>query len=81
MAWPRCRDPVYKRPSCRRTATRTRTAASGATRFRATLSLTWPLVLTNLAQALGTTDVIMMGRLGPAALAAGALGTNLYFAS
>ncbi|MFL5183430.1 MAG: MATE family efflux transporter, partial [Microvirga sp.] len=47
----------------------------------ATLALGWPLVLTNLAQTgLTTADVILMGWLGPAALAAGALGTNLYFA-
>lgn len=48
---------------------------------RATLSLAWPLVLTNLAQtAITTTDVVMMGWLGPDALAAGALGANVYFA-
>lgn len=48
--------------------------------IRATLSLSWPIILTNLAQmALNTTDVVMMGRLGPQALAAGALGFNLYF--
>ena len=45
------------------------------------LSLAWPLVLTNLSQiALATTDVIMMGWLGPDALASGALGANLNFA-
>jgi multidrug resistance protein, MATE family len=49
--------------------------------LRATLALSWPLVLTNMAQtALTTSDVILMGWLGPHALAAGALGTNLYFA-
>lgn len=38
------------------------------------------MALTNLAQtAMGTTDVLMMGWLGPDTLAAGALGTNLYF--
>jgi MATE family multidrug resistance protein len=48
--------------------------------FRATLTLGWPLVLTNLAQiALTTTDVIVLGRVGPSALAAGTLGVNLYF--
>ncbi|HET7716193.1 MAG TPA: MATE family efflux transporter [Bauldia sp.] len=48
---------------------------------RATLSLAWPLILINLSNlALGTTDVIMMGWLGPEALAAGALATNLNFA-
>lgn len=55
-------------------------AAWGA-EVRATLSLAWPLVITNLAQvALGLTDVIMMGWLGPESLAAGALATNLNFA-
>jgi MATE family multidrug resistance protein len=49
--------------------------------FRATLTLGWPLVLTNLAQiALTTTDVIVLGRVGPSALAAATLGVNLYFA-
>ncbi|MBZ6077729.1 MATE family efflux transporter [Microvirga puerhi] len=52
-----------------------------ASELRATLALSWPLVLTNLAQnALMTSDVILMGWLGPESLAAGALGTNLYFA-
>lgn len=45
----------------------------------AMLALSWPIVLTNVAQtAMTATDVIMMGHLGPDALAAGALGTNLY---
>jgi MATE family multidrug resistance protein len=49
--------------------------------LRATLALGWPLILTNLAQnALMTSDVILMGWLGSDSLAAGALGTNLYFA-
>jgi MATE family multidrug resistance protein len=49
--------------------------------FRAMLALGAPLVLTNLAQiALTTTDVIVLGRLGPSALAAATLGTNLYLA-
>ncbi len=48
--------------------------------IKATLSLAWPMVLTNLGQtAMTATDVMMMGRLGPEALAAGALGANLYF--
>jgi MATE family multidrug resistance protein len=48
---------------------------------KAALSLGWPLVLTNLAQiAIGTTDTLMMGWLGPRDLAAGALGANLFFA-
>ncbi len=45
------------------------------------LLLAWPMVLTNLAQtAMTATDVMMMGRVGPAALAAGTLGSNVYFA-
>lgn len=45
----------------------------------ATLSLALPLALTQLAQiAIQTTDVVMMGWLGPSQLAAGALGTSLY---
>ena len=55
--------------------------AARAAELRATLALSWPLVLANVAQnALTTADVMLTGRLGPAALAAGALGTNLYFA-
>ncbi len=46
----------------------------------AMLRLSWPLILTNMAQtAMTATDVMMLGWLGPNALAAGALGTNLYF--
>lgn len=49
--------------------------------FRAMLALAWPMILTNLGQtAMTATDVMMMGRLGPEALAAGTLGANLYFA-
>ena len=48
---------------------------------RTTLALAWPLILTNLAQTgMTTTDVVMMGRLGPEALAAGSLGFNVHFA-
>ena len=47
----------------------------------AMLTLSWPMVLTNLAQvAMTATDVMILGRLGPDALAASALGANLYFA-
>jgi MATE family multidrug resistance protein len=49
--------------------------------IRAMLALSWPMVLTNLAQvAMTATDVMMLGRLGADTLAAGALGSNLYFA-
>jgi MATE family multidrug resistance protein len=52
-----------------------------AREVRATLSLAAPIVLTNVAQlALGTTDIIMMGWLGPDPLAAGALAVNLNWA-
>lgn len=45
------------------------------------LLLAWPMILTNLGQtAMTATDVLMMGRLGSRALAAGSLGSNLYFA-
>ncbi|WP_274426857.1 MATE family efflux transporter [Chelativorans sp. YIM 93263] len=47
---------------------------------RAMVVLAWPMVMTNLAQtAMNVTDVMMMGRLSPQALAAGTLGHNLYF--
>lgn len=49
--------------------------------LRATLALGLPMVLLNVAQnTLTVTDVIVLGRLGAAALAAGTLGVNLYFA-
>lgn len=49
--------------------------------IRAMMLLAWPMVLTNLAQtAMTATDVMMMGRVGPEALAAGTLGSNVYFA-
>jgi multidrug resistance protein, MATE family len=55
--------------------------AAWAAELRATLALSWPIILTNVAQnGLLTADVVMTGWLGPQALAAGALGTNLYFA-
>ncbi len=47
---------------------------------RATGALAWPMILTNLGQtAMTTTDVALMGRLGPEVLAAGTLGTSIYF--
>ena len=61
---------------------RTDTRQAWAAETRATLALGWPLILTNLAQtAMTATDVVMMGWLGSDALAAGALGGNLYFAT
>ena len=50
---------------------------SWSAELRATFALAWPLVIAQLAQtALTTTDVIMMGWLGPQALAAGTLATT-----
>jgi len=47
--------------------------------LRATFALAWPLVIAQLAQnALHTTDVILLGWLGPAHLAAGTLGTTFF---
>ena len=49
--------------------------------LRATLALALPLIAGNLAQAaIGATDLIYLGHLGPDALAAAALGFNLYVA-
>jgi multidrug resistance protein, MATE family len=51
-----------------------------ADELNATLALSWPLVVANLAtNAMTITDIMMLGRLSPNALAAGALGYNLYF--
>ncbi len=44
-----------------------------------TLTLAWPLILVQLAQmALPTTDILLLGGLGPEAVASGALAVNLY---
>src|SRR5580698_410381 len=56
-------------------------AASGSLRRElvATLALGWPIVLANVAvYAMTATDFVMLGRLSPRALAAGALGFNLF---
>jgi multidrug resistance protein, MATE family len=45
----------------------------------ATLALGWPIILANVAiYAMTATDFIMLGRLSPRTLAAGALGFNLF---
>ena len=45
----------------------------------AMLALSWPLIVANVAQsAMTTTDLMMLGWLSPKALAAGALGFNLF---
>ena len=50
-----------------------------AREIAATLALSWPIVLTNVAiNFMTTTDVMFLGRLSPEALAAGTLGFNLY---
>jgi multidrug resistance protein, MATE family len=57
------------------------TRAAWGRELRATLKLAWPIVLANIAQtAMPTTDVVLIGRLGPEALASAALATNLFFA-
>jgi multidrug resistance protein, MATE family len=49
--------------------------------LRATMSLAWPLILTNVTMVLiNSTDVFLLARLGPDALAASALGTGILFA-
>ncbi len=49
-----------------------------STELRATILLAWPLILSNLTMSLiQATDVVLMGWLGPHALAASALAINL----
>lgn len=46
----------------------------------ATIRLAWPMVATNLAQTgMTTVDLMFLGHLGPQAMAASALGANLFF--
>ncbi len=50
--------------------------------FRALFTLSWPLVIAQLAQiSLSTTDVIMVGWLGPRYLAAATLANSLFIAT
>ena len=59
------------------TASAPRSLHGWSTEFRATFTLAWPLVIAQVAQnALQASDVIMMGWLGPEALAAGALASS-----
>jgi multidrug resistance protein, MATE family len=45
--------------------------------FRATALLAWPMIMANLTGTLiSATDVFLLGKLGPQALAAGAIGAN-----
>lgn len=56
-------------------------SAPWATEARALLSLSVPLVIGNLGwSAISATDLLLLGRLGPDAVAAGSLGLNLYVA-
>ena len=49
--------------------------------IRATVSLAWPLILTNVSQSLiQATDVLLLGRVGARTLAAAQLGVNLFVA-
>jgi len=58
---------------------RSRPSGGWGNEFVAVLRLGWPLVAAQLAQnALFTTDVIMMGWLGPRQLAAGSLATAFF---
>jgi MATE family multidrug resistance protein len=58
---------------------RRETRARFAREATATLALAWPLIIANLAQsAMTTTDLMMLGWLSPKALAAAALGYNLF---
>ncbi|WP_259783191.1 MATE family efflux transporter [Aestuariispira ectoiniformans] len=51
----------------------------GAEDFHATFKIAWPLSLSYLGQmAIGITDVIMIGRLGPNQIAAGSLAIAVY---
>jgi len=58
---------------------RGRAGAWLAPEVAAALALSWPLIVANVAQsAMTTTDLMMLGWLSPRALAAGALGFNLF---
>jgi multidrug resistance protein, MATE family len=51
------------------------------TEFRAMLSLSWPLILTNVTMVLiNATDVFLLAKLGPDALAASAMGSGIVIA-
>ncbi|SDG46947.1 MATE family efflux transporter [Pelagibacterium luteolum] len=61
------------------TTSTSRVASGWTAELRATFLLAWPLVVAQVAQnALFTTDVIMMGWLGPEYLAAGTLATSFF---
>ena len=63
------------------TITTTTSTNPWRTELSATLSLAWPLILSNLTYAaIQATDIVLMGWLGARPLAASALGLNLNFA-
>jgi MATE family multidrug resistance protein len=69
--------PVPPAPMAQPSATAQPSARGWGTEFRETFALAWPLVIAQVAQnALQATDVIMMGWLGPEALAAGTLASS-----
>ena len=62
-------------------AAKSLSSLSWGAEFRALFTLGWPLIVAQLAQnALFTTDVIMVGWLGPKYLAAAALANSLFIA-
>lgn len=64
-----------------RAAAQTSSITPWRSELGATLSLAWPLILSNLTMAaIQATDVVLMGWLGARPLAASALGINLTFA-
>ena len=79
---PLCTLPLFSGPAdhARRSAETSAPATGWLKReLGATLALSWPIVLANVAiNAMTLTDLMMLGWLSPRALAAGALGFNLY---
>jgi MATE family multidrug resistance protein len=70
---------MFQAESDRRTPAGERAGAAWGRELLATLALAAPMVLSNLAAtALATTDVILIGRLGPEPLGAAALATTLF---
>jgi MATE family, multidrug efflux pump len=78
LSWPKLRSGSVLRiirPKSELTPASSRLALE----ISATLALSWPLIVANIAQsAMTTTDLMMLGWLSPKALAAGALGFNLF---
>lgn len=67
------------RMELRGTSPRARAVEPWLEELRATLQLAWPLVLLQLGQVgIHTTDILMIARLGPEALAAGSLAMHWF---